>query len=325
MNENRILRVALDWSVDEIDPPRSFGGWNTGRVVQQTHESLFEDDFNEIPDSFGAPTKIIPRLASSCEVTNDYSRYIFRIRDGVKFHDGTPLNAEAVVINYERMCCPGSPFYSHAVADFNRAGVGLVKEVRAVDEMTVEFNLSEPNPEFLRYMTQEDAPGAQSLISPEAIRRFGPDGCADQAPGTGAFQFHRRFETEGGSAVELRRNDEYWFGPPQIEGIQYLPFPDLEARVQALVDGRVDFAYSLEGADLEDLAARGFSVPEFSPPYLWYLVFNQRDPRISDLRIRHAIAYAIDREALCEELFPGAAVPACSAIPLEPHPMTKMH
>lgn len=55
MNEDKILRVALDWAVDEVDPPRSFGGWNTGRVVHQTHESLFEDDFGELPASDGAP------------------------------------------------------------------------------------------------------------------------------------------------------------------------------------------------------------------------------------------------------------------------------
>ncbi|MCS5949217.1 hypothetical protein LNP05_29900 [Klebsiella pneumoniae subsp. pneumoniae] len=84
--------------------------------------------------------------------------------------------------------------------------MALIEKVRALDSMTVEFKFSEPFPEFLRYMTQEDAPGAQSLISPAAIRKLGPDGCADKAPGTGAFRFHSRFETDGGSAVELRRN-----------------------------------------------------------------------------------------------------------------------
>ena len=67
----------------------------------------------------------------------------------------------------------------------------------------------------------------------------------------------------------------------------------------------MDVAYSLEGADLEELAALGFTVPSFNPPYLWYLVFNLRDPLIADLRVRQAIAYAIDRESLCAELFPG--------------------
>lgn len=315
MQEDRMLRVALDWAVDEIDPPRSFGGWNTGRVVQQTHESLVEDDFDAPPAPADAPTQIVPRLAEHVEESPDARRFVFRLRPGIRFHDGTPLDADAVVLNYERMCRPDSPHYSPVVADFNRAGTGLIEDVRSLDAMTVAFSLSEPFPEFLRYMTQEDAPGAQSLISPAAIRELGPDGCADRAPGTGAFRFHRRFDIAGGSAVELLRNDEYWDGPPSIAGIRFLPFPDLEDRIRALTEGRVDIAYSTEGADLAELSARGFTVPEFSPPYLWYLVFNLRDPHMADVRVRQAIAYAIDRKALCDELFPGAALPATSAIP----------
>ena len=315
MHNDRILRVALDWAVDDIDPPRSFGGWNTGRVVHQTHESLFEDDFDEVPATWNAPTNVIPRLAVRCHTSADARTYTFRVREGVRFHDGTPLDAEAVVINYERMYRPGSPYFSPMAADFNRAGVGYIQSVQALDAMTVVFNLSEPFPEFLRYMTQEDAPGAQSLISPAAIRGLGPDGCADQAPGTGAFIFSRRFDTAGGSGVELKRNNDYWDQVPLIEGIQYLPFPDLEARVKALTDGQVDIAYSLEGANIEELITRGFKVTTFAPPYLWYLVFNLSDPMIADLRIRQAIALAVDREGLCSLLFPGAAVPARSTLP----------
>ena len=59
MDEKDVLRVALDWEVDGIDPPRSFGGWNTGRVVQQTHESLMEDDFDTPPTNPGQPTAIV--------------------------------------------------------------------------------------------------------------------------------------------------------------------------------------------------------------------------------------------------------------------------
>jgi peptide/nickel transport system substrate-binding protein len=315
MQQDRVLRVALDWAVDQIDPPRSFGGWNTGRVVQQTHESLMEDDFHARPLPADAPTQVVPRLAESAWQSPDARHFVVRLRRGVRFHDGEPLDAEAVVLNYQRMCAPASPHFSSVVADFNREGAGLIEQVRALDAMTVEFRLSEAFPEFLRYMTQEDAPGAQALISPAAIREFGPDGCGDRAPGTGAFRFHRRFETDGGSAVELRRNDFYWDGPPAIEGIEFLPLPDLHDRVRALVEGRVDIAYSLEGADLQALQTRGFDVPAFSPPYLWYLVFNQRDGRVADVRVRQAIAHAIDRKSLCDELFPSAALPAATAIP----------
>lgn len=315
MDERNVLRVALDWEVDGIDPPRSFGGWNTGRVVQQTHESLMEDDFDAAPASPGQPTAIVPRLAHGCEVSDDARRFLFRLRPGIRFHDGAPLDAEAVVLNYARFCDPGSPLFSPEAADLNRAAAELIAQVRAVDALTVEITLTQPSPEFLRYMTQEDAPGAQSLVSPLALKRFGPDGCADRAPGTGAFRFHRRFDTPHGSGVELVRNDDYWGGRPRLSGIRFLPFPDLGDRLRALTEGRVDMAYGLEGADLEELAAQGFTIPEYHPPYIWYLVFNLRDPQIADIRVRRAIAHAIDRHALCAKLFPGAVVPASSMLP----------
>ena len=315
MDERNVLRVALDWEVDGIDPPRSFGGWNTGRVVQQTHESLMEDDFDAAPASPGQPTAIVPRLAHGCEVSDDARRFLFRLRPGIRFHDGAPLDAEAVVLNYARFCDPGSPLFSPEAADLNRAAAELIAQVRAVDALTVEITLTQPSPEFLRYMTQEDAPGAQSLVSPLALKRFGPDGCADRAPGTGAFRFHRRFDTPHGSGVELVANDDYWGGRPRLSGIRFLPFPDLGDRLRALTEGRVDMAYGLEGADLEELAAQGFTIPEYHPPYIWYLVFNLRDPQIADIRVRRAIAHAIDRHALCAKLFPGAVVPASSMLP----------
>lgn len=315
MDERHVLRVALDWEVDGIDPPRSFGGWNTGRVVQQTHESLMEDDFDTAPAGPGQPTAIVPRLAQGCDISDDARRFRFRLRPGIRFHDGAPLDAEAVVLNYARVCDPASEMFSPEAADLNRAAAELIAQVRAVDPLTVEIALTQPSPEFLRYMTQEDAPGAQSLVSPLALKRFGPDGCADRAPGTGAFRFHRRFDTPHGSGVELLRNDDYWGGRPRLSGIRFLPFPDLGDRVRALAEGRVDMAYSLEGADLEDLAAQGFTMPDYHPPYIWYLVFNLRDPQMADIRVRRAIAHAIDRETLCENLFPGAAVPASSMLP----------
>jgi peptide/nickel transport system substrate-binding protein len=88
-----ILRVALDWEVDAIDPPASFGGWNTGRVVQQVFESLFEDD---LEDESSVPTRLVPALATSVEISSDGLQYLFRLRDGVRFHDGSRFDAKAV-------------------------------------------------------------------------------------------------------------------------------------------------------------------------------------------------------------------------------------
>ena len=85
--------------------------------------------------------------------------------------------------------------------------------------------MSEPFPEFLRCMTQEDAPGSVVFISPTALNNYGNERIADHAPGTGPFKFARRFHTLYGSGVEIVRNDDYWDGPPHLDGIRFTPFP----------------------------------------------------------------------------------------------------
>ena len=154
---NRImLRVALDWEVDEIDPPCSFGGWNTGRVVQQMFDSLVDDDLEA---ELSSVTSLIPSLACDYFISSDGLKYTFNLRDGVFFHDGVAFDASAVCLNVERMWDRSSPIFDDRAHDYNRIAVELIESVRAIDTHRVELQLSQPFPELLRYMTQEDAPG----------------------------------------------------------------------------------------------------------------------------------------------------------------------
>ncbi|WP_244482889.1 ABC transporter substrate-binding protein, partial [Mesorhizobium sp. Root102] len=177
-----VLRVALDWEVDAIDPPASFGGWNTGRVVQQMFESLYEDD---LEDEVACPTRLVPALATSVEISGDGLQYLFRLREDVRFHDGTRFDADAVRFNIDRMWNREAPQYSPVAADYNRIGLEALKSVEVLAPFTILLTLKEPFPEFLRYMTQEDAPGAHVFISPTALKKHGNSGIADHAPGTG--------------------------------------------------------------------------------------------------------------------------------------------
>jgi peptide/nickel transport system substrate-binding protein len=213
-----ILRVGLDWEVDIIDPPASFGGWNTARVVQQMFESLVEDD---LEDEASPYTRLIPALAAHYDISSDGRRYKFRLRNNVRFHDGTPFDAAAVIFNFDRMRRPEAPQFSSIAADYNQMAMQSVKDVHALDEHTVEIILREPFPEFLRCMTQEDAPGSVVFISPTALKSYGNEGIADRASGTGPFAFARRFHTSYGSGVEIVRNDDYWAGPPHLDGIRF--------------------------------------------------------------------------------------------------------
>lgn len=307
-----VLRVALDWEVDAIDPPASFGGWNTGRVVQQMFESLYEDD---LEDEAATPTRVIPALATSVEISSDGLQYLFRLRQGVDFHDGSRFDAEAVRFNIERMWNPQAPQYSPVAADYNRIGLEALKSVKVLDPLTILLTLNEPFPEFLRYMTQEDAPGAHVYISPAALQTHGNDGIADHAPGTGPFRFDSRISTRFGSGVRLVRNNDYWDGPSRLSGIEFKPYPKLEDRFEALLKGEADLAYGLEGSDLDALAQRGFVVVESKAPYVWYFIFNMRDPVLRDIRVRRGIAHAIDRDTLSNEIFRGHTDVASGMLP----------
>lgn len=297
------LRVGLDWEVDIIDPPASFGGWNTSRVVQQMFESLVEDD---LEDEASLHTRLVPALAHRYEVSPDGRVYTFHLRQNIRFHDGCPFDAEAVVFNFERMWRGDAPHFYPVAADYNQVAVQSVADVRVRDTFAVEITLREPFPEFLRCMTQEDAPGAVVFISPKALKKYGNEGIADRAPGTGPFKFVERFSTPSGSGVEIARNDAYWNGASYLDGIRFLPLPDADQRAQALLDGEVDLAYGPEPKRLEELRANGFVIREGSIPYIWYFIFNTRDAPFHDPRVRRAVALAFNRRRLSDKIFAGA-------------------
>lgn len=211
------------------------------------------------------------------------------------------------------MCAPASPHFSSVVADLNREGVGLIEQVRALDAMTVEFRLSEAFP-GVSSLHDADAPGAQALISPAAIREsrapwLRRPGARDRGLSLSP-PFRERRRIRRGTAPQRLLLD----GPPAIEGIEFLPLPDLHDRVRALVEVWSTLRTASRVRTCR-CCRRAASMSPHSPPLFWYLVFNQRDGRVADVRVRQAIAHAIDRKSLCDELFPSAALPAATAIP----------
>ncbi len=307
-----MLKVAIDWEVDVIDPPASFGGWNTGRVVQQTHESLVEDDLN----AEGLPyTNLIPALAESYEVSEDGLTYKFHLRKGVKFHDGTQFDADAVKFNIERIWNPEAPHYNPVAADYNQLATQSINNVTVLDAHTVQIELDEPFPEFLRCMTQEDAPGSFVFISPQAIKKYGNEKIGDIAPGTGPFMFKERFETQYGTGVILVRNPEYWGEKPLLESIKFIPIPDADERANALERGEVDVAYGANSHKIPSFRDKGFGISESQVPYVWYFSFNMNESPFNNISVRRAIAHAIDRPKMAKKLFGEGAKAAMGILP----------
>jgi peptide/nickel transport system substrate-binding protein len=301
------LKVGIEWEVDIIDPPASFGGWNTGRVVQQMYESLVEDDLENEDVEY---TDIIPALAERYEISEDGKEYTFYLRKNVKFHDGYPFDAEAVKFNLERIWKKDSPYYNEFAAGLNLTVGHVLKDIEIIDTHTIKLILKEPFAEFLRYMTQEDAPGAMVYVSPEAIKKYGNEGVADRQTGTGPFKLKERFDTEFGGAVTVERNPDYWGEKTYLDTITFLPIPDPMDRVKALKSGEVDLIYGPDSLKVKELKEQGFVVEERPIPYLWFFQFNTKTKPFSDVRVRQAISYAFDREGLCREVFDGNTIPA---------------
>jgi peptide/nickel transport system substrate-binding protein len=240
--------------------------------------------------------------------------YTFHLREGVRFHDGTACDAYAVKYNLDRMWCKDAPQFYDVAADYNQLALQAVDAVDALDAHTVRITLSEPFPEFLRCMTQEDAPGSVVFLSPQALERYGTDAAGDRAAGTGPFRFAERFSTSSGSGVRVVRNDDYWGGAPPLDAIEFIPLPNADDRAQALLDGEVDLAYGPDPARLDELREQGFVVCQGAVPYVWYFIFNTRDPRLADPRVRKAIAFAFDRQRLSDS-FGGATKVASGILP----------
>jgi peptide/nickel transport system substrate-binding protein len=232
----------------------------------------------------------------------------------VRFHDGAPFDAAAVKYNLDRLTAESAPQFSPVAADYNQLAIQSIDSVEVVDASTVRVMLREPYPEFLRCMTQEDAPGSVVMLSPRSLEKYGNEAVANRAAGTGPFRFRERFSTASGDGVRLSRNDDYWGGPPYLDGIEFIPLPDATDRAHALLNNDVDLAYSPDPALLGQLRDQGFVVCEGDIPYVWYFIFNMRDARLQDRRVRQAIAFAFDRQRL-SDAFHGATNVANGILP----------
>ncbi|HSP80826.1 MAG TPA: ABC transporter substrate-binding protein, partial [Myxococcaceae bacterium] len=150
------------------------------------------------------------------------------------------------------------------------------------------------------------------MVSPEAVRRHGRD-VGRHPSGTGPFQLE---SFEPGRRIVLRRNPSYWGPPPALERLVFRPLTDEMTRVAELRAGGVDLVLELSPDNVAWLRhTEGFQVHERSGPHLWFLILNTREPPLSDVRMRRALNYAIDKRALVEGVLQDTASVAAGPVP----------
>jgi peptide/nickel transport system substrate-binding protein len=243
-------------------------------------------------------TQIVPGLAESWTISKDGLHYTFKLRKGISFHDGTPLNAEAVKFSIERQINPEHPFNKLGKYPFANFFFGNVKAVEVVDPQTVEFILKEPRASFLAVLTA----GAASVVSPTAVRKLGADYPLTPV-GTGPFKY---VSWDRGQRVVLEKNPNYWKQPVKLERVIFRPIVEDQARLTELLTGAVDLIVGTP----PDFVAQLENNPKVTlikqvGAHVWYLGINNQKKPFDDKRVRQALNYAVNKDAIVRDVLKG--------------------
>jgi len=282
------------------DPNRQYS-YETYRVDKHIYESLVAEDLS-VPASEGTPP-IIPALATSWEVNNDATVFTFHLRPDIKFHDGTPFDAEAVKFNVRRFTDPEFEYFDARSKATMAQVYKDLKSITVTDPLTVVYTFNKPFPDFLRFLPQGN--WVSGIFSPAALKKWGQDGLADHPTGTGPYKFVLRVRND---RTELVRNDDWWGPKPYMERIIFRPILDGSTGVSALQSGQVDILSRTPTDAVDLLTQAGYKVHDSTEANQVFLGWNFANRYTSQLAVRQAIIKAINREELVKSLLNGHAV-----------------
>ncbi|MBF9036135.1 ABC transporter substrate-binding protein [Rhodobacterales bacterium HKCCE2091] len=262
-----------------------------------------------------------PALAESWDISEDGTVYTFQLREGVSFHDGSPFNAEAVVFNFERMLNEDHPYYDTGPFPLSFF-FSSVASVEALDDLTVQFTLSEPYAPFLSNLAYPTG----LIVSPAAVEQHGSE-FGRNPSGTGPFTFA---EWRSNEAVVVEGNPDYWDGAPSLQAVVFRPITDANTRVAEMLSGGIDLMVEVPPVALSEFQGDDFTIVEQAGPHVWFLILNLREGPFTNPLVRQAANYAINKEALVNDVLEGTAEVAAGPTPpafawayneaLEPYP-----
>jgi peptide/nickel transport system substrate-binding protein len=277
----------------------------------------------------GTLSDIEPVLAESVPTPSaDGLTYTFKLRTGIKFHDGTDFNADAVVYNYTRQLNAPAPlrdaynYYFGAV--FGWAEKSNLASVTAVDATTVEFKLKKPQSNFLIAQAPLPQFGIQSPTALKAGDADNPDpskspyaqGQGNGMVGTGPFKFKEWVPNDHTTIV---KNADYWNADriPHLDEVIFKPYADQAAELNALQAADIDFAQTIAPNDIASLSSNAdFQVVDRGESCNYGgLQFNQTHKPLDNANIRRAIAYAVNKQSYIDTFYAGLAVPADNWMP----------
>ena len=284
------LTVGLDADPPKLDPALSTALVDR-QVMNQIFDKLVDLDVN---------LKVIPALATSWQVTNGGLTYTFKLKSGVKFSDGTPLDAAAVKYGLDRnRTLEGSA---------RKNELASVKDIKVIDPQTIQLTLSQPYGPLLAVLTDR----AGMIVSPAAAKKEGAD-FQNNPVGSGPFTFVSRVRQDN---ITLNANKSYWGGAPKIDKLIYRPFPDGDVRYANLLSGAVQAITPIDPKDISKLTDNPkFTVLNYPGIGFQGIWFNVTRPPFNNKNFRQAVAATIDREAIAKSIFYGTVTPAAGPFP----------
>jgi len=281
------LTIGVPSVVETLDP---------ALATEVMQENAAATPYETLTFLDGATGEVKPLLAESWDVV-DPTTYVFHLRHGVKFHNGEPFNADAVTATFDFMKADetGTRIWAWET----------VKSVEKVDEFTVKITTKAPDPVILKRLALYLAP----IYPPKYVAQVGADGLANNPVGTGPFKFK---EWVAGEKVVYEANPDYW-GRPDIARVEFVVWksiPEASSRVAALEAGEIDIATAVPPGQIGILMDHpNLIVSRALGTRIFYVLFDNissgKGTPLEDKRVRQALIYAIDRQAIVDTVFQG--------------------
>ncbi|MCB1364780.1 MAG: ABC transporter substrate-binding protein [Rhodobacteraceae bacterium] len=277
------MTVAMQLEPPHLDPTSAAAGAIDSVLYSNVFEGLTR---------FMGDGSVVPGLAESWEISDDGLVYTFKLHDGVTFHDGTTMDAEDVKFSLDRARAEDS-------ANAQKALFTGISDVAVIDPQTVRVTLSEPNGSFLFNMAWGDA----VIVAPESI-----EGIKQMPIGTGAFKFT---EWVQGDRIVLDKNPDYWGTPAVLDKATFKFISDPTAAFAAMMAEDIDVFTGFPAPEnLPQFEADDrFQVLVGSTEGETILAMNNKRAPFDDIRVREAVAHAIDRQAIIDGAMFGYGTP----------------
>lgn len=310
----RTLVVAISSDIQNMDPTLSSGDIITQEVLTAVYSFLIDFELTEQDGQlFGDPDNFVGNVAESFEISEDGTKVTFHLREGIKFSNGDPIDAEAVKFTYDRIFGQGGVTASLT----QMAAVDGPESVKVIDEKTVEFTLSTPNNLLFGNMAQF----GHSILNPNVVKEHMTDSdpwahewLAANTAGTesGPYIIESR---DPGNQIVLVRNPNYW-GEVKNDKVILKIIPDASSRLAQLRAGAVDIAYDIPTKDLAELENDpSLTIHRNTTRAVTYIGMNNEIEPFNNKLVRQAISYAVPYGTIIDQVLHGYGQQLTSVIP----------